>query len=239
MDDIAIEKAQKPEESAGEDYGAKTSSKSLLIIIVVLVGMALLSVVGFSLYNKLTAASVVTVDDLHQENLNNQLDEKEGYLYNGFSFVHYDGLWWTIVKNAAGENLKIPLRFGPKDLEDISITGKLDPAFSQQEDVYLAINPNTQNKYYTVAISELSLNLAQGLHRTPVGSCTEENGICENRTIVNCETAQGKPVIELALNDAGGNTIQLQGTCIKLSGNDIGIVKSVDRLLYQWYKVMK
>src|SRR3989344_70717 len=130
MDDITIENPT-PENKEGSppipDDGSKTDSKSVLLIIGIIVGITILAIGGFAVYNSITGANVQTIDDLHQDNLDNKLKEKEGYVYNGFSFVYYDGLWWTSVKNSAGNNLKISLHYDPRDLEDIPVFGNLEP----------------------------------------------------------------------------------------------------------------
>lgn len=220
-----------------EDSSAPTDSKSILIIVALIVGVFAFAIAGLKLYgNYFTSAAVVNVDDLHKENLNGDLNEKEGYMYNGFSFVYADGLWWTEV-NRFGTLLKIPLHFSPKEVESIPVTGTLDPAFNQGEVVYIAINPNITNKYYTLALSELNFNIIKGIDKNIVASCTEENYVCENRTIINCQNTQGNPVIELAVENQTG--IQLSGTCMKIFGQDYELVKAVDKVLLQWYGVIK
>ena len=103
--------------------------------------------------------------------------------------------------------------------------------------MFVSIDQEVYNKYYTLALSELSFNIAKGLDRSPIGSCTEENWACENRTIVSCENnPEKKPVIELAIDEEAG--IELSETCIKIKGKDYEIVKAVNRLLYQWYGIM-
>lgn len=256
MDDLSIGKAleqqhtakqerevkQALREQAGANPGAGDSDdsndgKRLLILIAVIVGAFVLLFAGFAAYNKITAANVVNVDELHQENLGGELDDKEGYVYNGYSFVKADGLWWTEM-NKFGTLLKVPLHFGPKELEDIPITGTLSPKFNDGEQLYVAIDPDVNDKYYSLALSELSFNIVKGLDREPVGSCIKENWACDNRTLVSCNNTQGKAVVELALEEGPG--IELQGTCIKVKGNyQYDIVKSVNRLLYQWYGVME
>jgi len=233
-----MEDSEKPEVVMGRGIDSAaigSDSKGLLFIILGVVGIFILIMGGFGAYNYFTSAAVVSVDELHQDNLAGNLDADAGYVYNGYSFVKADGLWWTEM-NKFGTLLKIPLHFGPQELEDIPISGELDPSFNEGEEVFIAIDPDVQNKYYTLAISELSFNTVKGMDRLPIGSCTKENWACENRTIIDCENTQGKPVIELAL--ANETKIELQGTCIKVSGREYGIVKAVDRILYQWYGVM-
>ena len=223
--------------SKGVDSEVVSSDgKGLLFIVLGIIGIFVLLIAGFNAYNYFTTAAVVSVDELHQDNLAGDLDEDEGYTYNGYSFVKADGLWWTEM-NKFGTLLKIPLHFGPKELEDIPITGTLNPTFNEGDKVYIAIDPDVQNKYYTLAVSELSFNTVKGMDRLPIGSCTKENWACDNRTIISCDNTQGKPVIELVIENE--TKVELQGTCIKVSGREYGIVKAVDRILYQWYGVME
>ncbi len=232
--DTVVPKNQKtaaePEESTSFSEG-----KGLLIVLGVLAGIFILSFMGLKLYNSVTAASVVNDDDLDQQNLAGELGTATGYVYNGYSFVYTDGLWWTEM-NKFGTLLKVPLHFGPKELEDIPVRGNLDPDFNKGLEIYIAIDPEVRDKYYSLALSELSFNVVKGLDRKPIGSCTKEDWACENRTIISCENSLGKPVIELVL--ANESRIDISGTCIKLSGQEYGIVKATNRLLYQWYGVM-
>lgn len=238
-EDVAIDAALPAEESA-EEIQAKSDGKSLLILVGLVIGLFVLLLGGFSLYNNFTSASVVSIDDLHQQNLNGELEEGEGegqgYVYNGYSFVKADGLWWTEM-NKFGTLYKAPLHFGPRELEDIKITGTLEPAFNGGDEIFVALDPTVKDKYYSLAVSELSFNIVQGMDRTPIGSCTQEDEACDNRTIISCETAAGRPVVELVL---GGTEpeISLQGTCIQVKGSGYDIVKAVNRLLYQWFGVM-
>ncbi|HLC97808.1 MAG TPA: hypothetical protein VJC21_03450 [Candidatus Nanoarchaeia archaeon] len=233
--DITIDTALPPEENA-EALSAKNDGKSLLILTGIVIGLFVLLFAGFRAYNSFTSASVVSIDDLHQQNLAGELDEDyEGYIYNGYSFVKVDGLWWTEM-NKFGTLYKAPLHFAPRELENLIIGGTLDDTFNQGDEVYVTIDPTVQDKYYTLAVSELSFNIVQGMDRTPIGSCTEEDEACDNRTIISCETANGKPTIELGVGPEP--EITLQGSCIKIRGTEYGIVKAVDRLLYQWFGIM-
>lgn len=229
-----VEEVQIKEETALKENNSDSETRSILILVGVSVALFIVVISGFVLYNNLTGGTV-TDEDLHTKNLNGELDEEQGYVYNGYSFVKADGLWWTEV-NKFGTRLKIPLHFAPKELEEIKFQGNLDPAFNEGDKVYIAIDPNVVSKHYTLAISELSFNLVKGMDRIPVGSCTEENLACEGREIITCETANGKPVVELALDPE--QKIELIDTCIKISGTEFDLVKGVNRVLYQWYEIM-
>ncbi len=223
-----------------KDRDIPSTGRNLFILFLVIAGIFVLSFGSFTLYNKLSGAGVISIDDLHKENLGGNLDDEEGYVYNGYSFVFADGLWWTEM-DKFGTLLKVPLHFGPKEVEKISTNGTLDSSFNEGEEIYLAIDPTVADKYYTLALSELSFNVVKGLDRMPVGSCTKENWACENRTVISCDSeaaseSKGKDVIELALGNE--TVIEASGSCIKVTGSGYDLVKAVDRLLYQWYGIM-
>ncbi len=228
--DTGIETAVSTEERE------KNEGIKILIVVGVLVGIFVAAFGGFYWYNSVTGAQVLNVDELHELNLAGELDEEEGYVYNGYSFVKTEELWWTEL-DKFGTLFKLPLHFGPRELENITVRGKLDPKFNVEEEIYVAIDPTVEDKYYTLAVSELSFNVAQSFDRKPIGSCTEESPICQNRTIINCKNnPTGKPVIELAWEDR--ELIELDDMCIKLSGKGPDLTRAVDRLIYRWLWVM-
>ncbi len=251
MDDLKIGKALEKEmekESKSELNSAinqevvdsidpSSEGKKLLILIAVIIGVFALTFGGFNIYNQITAADVVDVDKLHQDNLAGDLSLEEGYVYNGFSFIYADRLWWSEIKQP-DRILKIPLHFGPREVENITVTGKLDPRFNLGEEVYMAIDPYYSDGYYTLALSELNNNIASGIRKMPVSACTENNTeICGNRFVLNCGDTKNKPVIQL--QPQGPTGIELKGTCILIKGEKEDLVRAANRLIWQWYGVMK
>src|SRR3989344_6455534 len=97
----------------------QNDSKSVLILIGILIVIFAVAIGGFKAYNHFTAAGVVLIDDLHQQNLDGDLDSDQGYVYNGYSFVKADGLWWTGVE-IKDRIIKIPLHYGPREVEHIA-----------------------------------------------------------------------------------------------------------------------
>ncbi len=240
MSDLDISKTIPPPEPEEKPLEKKpwTEGKIIAISIILLGVILAIAYGGWKITDKPTGAStiILTVDELHELNRQGKLDPERGYLHNGYSFVKHEGLWWTELM--LGETLvKIPLHFGPRDVENIPLTGALNiTLFNLGEEVYIAIDPNVTDKYYTLAISELSFNIVKGLDRIPVGSCTKEDPACDEREIISCNNTKGRPSIELALGPAG---IQAQESCLLVSGTGYEIVKAVDRLLWQWYGVME
>lgn len=244
MDEIrigqALEKRMEREEQGqvkkalrkGED---RKETRNILIIAGILVGMLLFSIAGFKVYNQLTGVGIINLDELHQKNLEGDLDPEEGYLYNGYSFIFVDGMWWTEMKEGK-VLLKIPLHFGPREVEEVKMEGSLSGDFNKGTVVFMVIDPEFSNKYYSLALSELNFNIVEGIRKKPVAACSKENEICTDREILNCENTKGKPVIELRWG--GEPKITSKGTCVLISGEEYGLVKAADRLIWQWYGVM-
>ncbi|MDP3990326.1 MAG: hypothetical protein Q8Q01_03915 [archaeon] len=247
-DHILVEKALKEEfhtesqeeleKSIKEDSKlTKKDARNIGIAVLIIIGVFVL-LLG-NLDTKDTDSSnklVKSVNELHMENLDGKLSGDRGYMYNGYSFVKYDGLWWTILK-VFGKGIQVPLHFGPQEVADIPISGSLTDAFNNGEEVHIGIDPKVTNKYYTLSISELSFNVASGVQRLPVGSCTEEDEACIGRPIISCENnPENKPIIELILG--GEPKVTLDGACVKIQGSEYDLVKAVDRFLLRWYTIM-
>lgn len=212
-------------EELAPEISVKDDTKSIIIIIVAIAGAFLLCMGGFKAYNHFTGATVIDWNE-------------NSYTYNGFKVTKADGLWWTDITTQDGSRLiKVPLHFGPKEVESIKINGKLDPEFNTGTDVYMAIDPTLTNKYYSLALAEVVLNIVEGINRKPISACTKENEICGNRTILSCNNTLGKPVIELQISETP--EVELSGTCVKIKGSELDLVKSANRFLYKWYRVIE
>lgn len=225
------------------DPGLKEeSNRTLFITIAVVIGVFALIFASFYGYNSLTGNVVLDMQGIHDANIQGDLDAESGYMYNGYSFILVDGLWWTdIIKHAqdGDEKVRIPLHFGPKDFDEVKLSGSTSDEFNKGVDVYVAIDPAVRDKYYTLSISELVFNMAKGIERRPIAACTIEDIECYDRPIISCENnPDNLPVVELVLDYEVNSTIELDGTCMKIKGNGYGLVKAVDRLLLQWYGVI-
>lgn len=232
------EKAKEIKENDGNTKPKSGSSITILIVAVVLViSLALL-------YSFL----------IHRQ----QAQKYQSYIYNGFTFIKNGPLWFTQV-TSSNVLYTVPLRYGPRELEDVMIYGKLSPNFVNADYVYITFDPEeeTNQSYLGLAAAELSLNLAQGINRQGIAACTRNvSGACESRPIVRCENSimvcrgseQGnitckltEPVIYLDYRATGSSRaeIELSANCIHLKGNGMEIVRAVDRLLLWWYGIMK
>lgn len=158
--------------------------------------------------------------------------------YNNFDFYKIENLWYTDWQK--GDTLyTISLRNNPKQVEDIPIVGNLSDDFSRPQ-VHVAFDPNQGNfSILSLAAGELSLNLFRALKVEPVAACSDENEeICSGRPIVSTNCSENHNLSVIFIRDVGKPVILLEGDCIFLGGQGWDLLKSVDRLLYEWYGIM-
>jgi hypothetical protein len=211
-------------------------SKKILILVGVVIGFFLLAFFAKFVYN-LYSDNAVTIDELHKKNLEGKTSDTN-YLYNGFSFVYVDNLWYTQVKRDDGTLLDVPLHFGPKELENILVTGKINDSFKQAS-IYVTFDPTGHElKFVALSSAELSLSLAKGMGILPIAACDKnETAACINRPIVTCKDSD-KSVIYLKQSNSTG-IVRFKGNCVELEGDGWELVKATDRFLLKWYRVMK
>ncbi|MBD3361875.1 hypothetical protein GF358_03735 [Candidatus Woesearchaeota archaeon] len=157
--------------------------------------------------------------------------------YNGFEFEKIAGLWHTEWVNN-DQSYIITLRYNPKEVEEVPVFGTITETFNQRN-IYLSFDPTanfSEFKYTALANSELSLSLAKAFGKNPIAACIKnKTNACADRPIVNCET-KNKSVIIVSAN--GDPAVLMKENCIILKGAELDILKSADKLLYTWYRIM-
>lgn len=227
---VPPEEVSEPSEEETKEDSPKDTKKLLILIGIVVGCFALFFLIRF-VYSPTGGA--VTIDELHKQNLEGKTSDIN-YLYNGFSFVYVNGLWYTQVQ---GENtlFDIPLHFGPKELEEILVIGGVDNSFRKNE-VYITFNPLSQDmQYIALSSAELSLNLVKGLGIIPVAACIKnETDACKDRPIITCDSGEAA----IFIKRANQTMVRLDGNCVILQGKGWGLVKATDRFLLKWYGIM-
>lgn len=232
--EVHIERAV--EDTAEEnpaDQADSSSTKYFYIILAVIV-LLFASIIAFRQFTTPTGAA--TFDEMHELNLRGKLSPEKGYVYNGFSFVFFDGLWYT--KISIGEkDFQVPLHFGPREIEAINVSGSLSSAFNRGNEVYVTVNPvSSDQDYIALAASELAQNLAVAIKRRPIGACDRNETImCQDRPIATCETTDKAMVY---LESAAGPEVEFKDRCIIARGIGPDLVKAVDHIVLQWYGVI-
>ncbi len=228
------EKRERHTERAKGKEETQKGERNFYLVIGAVIGVLLLLIFGYQLVVGKT--EVKTIDELHGENLAGRLKPDEGYLYNGFSFVKVNDQWWTrFQRTANGQTYNVQLRYGPRDLEDVSLKGDY-VYFLRFNATFVTFDPLGKNlSYVALAASDISQAMVKIFDIATFPACTRQDNIsCTDLPIMEC--APGKPVIYLKQDALP--FVETMGTCIKLHGEGFGLVKAVDRLLLGWYGIM-
>lgn len=163
----------------------------------------------------------------------------EKYTYNGFEFRKLGDLWYVRVQPKGSGNLfKVPLHFGPRDVNNISVVGEIDSEKFNQRQIYVAFDPSDEKdlKYVALSSAELTLSMAQALGAVPIAACSRnETEACATRPIKDCSSQDSV----IYLKEADEPKVTLQGSCVLVEGKDRDLVRATDRLLLWWYGIMQ
>lgn len=232
--EIKVETAKISAEELSDELNPPSSHKWFILSLIAVVGIFILIIAGIRVFDSLTG-HVITIDELHQKNLDGELKQDQGYTYNGYSFVFTDGLWWT---QAVINNKKVNpgMHFGPKELENITLSGKLTNASFEKPELYISIDPIQSDKYTALAVSELSNSLISLTQKPMTAACSfNETTACIDRPIINCQN-KDKAVIQLIPESFP--KVELEDNCVKIFGKDMELVKAAERFLYRFYGIM-
>lgn len=189
---------------------------------------------------------LVTLEDYHQANRAGK-DLDNAYVYNSYSFVYYDNLWYTQILNQyTGAVYDVPLHYAPKNVTDIAVAGQLNAYFSLIRNntinssylaqTYLTFDPNnTQMQYVALASGELTQNLARTFSLAFIPACTQKDATCGNAPVISCDNTQN-PVIYL--KEATETAVFVNKNCITIQGKNEELVRATDRLLFKLYNIM-
>lgn len=151
---------------------------------------------------------------------------------SGFEFTHLAGLWNTEWKR--GDIVyNLHFHYNPGQTKNISIIGELDEVTFNRGYVYITFNPEGGDlEYVRLAVLELSLNLNQALNVEPRMACTKNATACANVTILSC-TNTTEPIIQLS--SEGPTMVGLNNNCILVQGKREELIRTADRILFQWF----
>jgi hypothetical protein len=160
-------------------------------------------------------------------------EETDRVVYNHYNFSKAEPFWYTDWEYE-GSSYKIPLRYSPLEVEEIRVDGILEDSFNDYP-LYITIDPSVgQIKWLGLAKGELLWSLVGPLNKNVSDACSANVTGCEGFPVIKCEPDIS--VIEL-INE-GESRIEIKDTCVRLYGDNIELVKTVDRFLYSWYGIM-
>ncbi len=158
--------------------------------------------------------------------------------YNNFEFRQEDKFWHTLWQRN-DKVYTISLRYNPQEVQDVPVFGVLNTTFNTRKNIYVAFDPSvekTKFKYLAVGGSELGINLAGPLGKQVTAACTVNvSSGCINRPIVSCDDVDKNIIV---LDATGDPRITLNGTCMTFAGNDLDLVKSIDKAIYLWLGII-
>ncbi|MBI4738450.1 hypothetical protein HY772_02625 [Candidatus Woesearchaeota archaeon] len=217
-----------------QERDTKTTRNFVIAIGLLLLLLAAVFASRFFFGEQNVTGHVVTIDDLHQQNVVEKLNPKEGYMYNGFSFVKFNDVWNTQL---AKGNTIYDLTFNndPKSTENVSITGKLDPDYFKDKNVFITFDPLGKDlKHVAVANYGFSRSLAVAFDYNLSAGCTREDN-CAGYPIYTCDD-EDKSVVYF--KEANETAIVYDDNCVIVQGKGSELVRAKDRLLMRWYGIM-
>lgn len=223
--DAIQEDIEEPSESQTEKRSLRLISIATLLIFILLFGF-----VGWQLRHKSETPYDAAVEKILREG-----ETKDGYLYNGYAFVNTSGLWNTRWQKE-GTEYSINFHYSPREVEWVPVAGSLDPLVNLSH-YYLTFNPTANNlSQVALASSEIGLSLTRGFNVIITVACDRnETEACATRPIITCNTTDSAVIY---LNNVGTPAVVLDANCIELRGEQEGILKSAEKMLYNFYGII-
>jgi hypothetical protein len=217
-----------------EDLENKKSSDKTFIIALGVIIILIAVIIGFKLLRTQTPK---TIEDLHKLNLQGKLKPGEGYVYNGYSFVYFDGLWYSQVQK--GNTLfDFSLHYAPKDLSDVPLEGDINSTpFDSSPIIYYTFDPlGTNLNYVTLAAGEFSRSMIAAFNKQPKAACDKnETTACKTVPILTCENTD-LPLVYF--RDESPTRVIYDNNCIIVQGQGPELVRASNRMLLNLYGIM-
>jgi len=234
--DEEIKETEETKETKKETEEEKKVSDWMLVASVVILILIIGVIIGLRFFRR---QEVMTVRDMHLLNLDGKLKPEEGYIYNGYSFVYANGLWYTQVQTASGTSqFDIPLHYGPEQLEDVPVEGELNyTLLDSVRGVYVTFDPlGPELQYVALAVGEFDQSITKAFNKLPVAACDRnETTACAGRPIITCNNTKN-PVFYLQQEPEA--RVILDNNCMIVQGIGPEIVRATNRLLLGLYGIM-
>ncbi len=213
------------------------SDKGMLIAVLVIIAV----ITGIVSLKFFTKNEPQTIEELHELNLQGKLAPSQGYIYNGYSFVNVSNFWYTQIQSPNDRILySLNFRFGPRQLEDIPIEGRLNATlFDDSEEYFVTFDPlgfMGDFTYVTLAVNDFNQNMVKAFDKRPIAACDKNvTAECRARPVINCSNTEQ---LVFYIQEAEIPRILLDDNCIIIEGKDFGLVRAVDKLVLKFYGIM-
>ena len=234
---ITLEKKKEVKEKKKEEVmEEKRISDKILVIIALVIIFIIASIFAMRFFLKDKGPK--TIDDLHKLNLEGKLNEEQGYVHSGYSFVKFDDMWYTkMMSPMRTREYNVNFRYGPKEVQDIPIYGFLNGTlFNEARDYYVTFNPVGENlQYVALAVNDFNQQMINIFFKTPIPACDRnETEACASIPIINCTNTDK---IVFYVKRANETAVRMDLNCIIIEGIDFELIRAVDRLLYSFYEI--
>ncbi len=207
------------EETTDEEKNEGTDAIKLIYLVGGIIVIFIAIFVGSYFYNQY----------IHKEKL-------PEVTYNGFTFVYSAGLWNSEWQR---DNVlyNIHFHYNPYEVEDVPVYGQLDDRFNSGE-TYITFDPDDDDlNNVKLAVGELDLSLIKVFNIPLIAACSKNvTEACYTRPIITCENTNQSVIY---LTQGNETRVDLKGNCMTLQGKGIELTRAVDRVLYQWYGIIK
>jgi hypothetical protein len=223
--------------SMDEKVETKKISDKIFIYIALGIILVVAAIIGLKFIFKEEAPK--TIDDLHKLNLEGKLPEDQGYIYSGYSFVKYDGMWHTQMMSPLGtREYNIFFRYGPKEAIHVPIYGQLNlTLFNDAKDYYVTFNPMDEGlQYVALAVNDFNQQMINIFFKIPIPACDRNETVaCTTVPIINCTNTDK---LVFYLKQADETAVNIYNNCIVVEGTDLELVRAVDKVLYTFYGIL-
>lgn len=163
----------------------------------------------------------------------------ETRIYNGFEFAKNGDFWVSEWKRSDGVNYTIEFRNSPWDVENITVSGKVDDRFKLWPTVFITHDPTTEASrsmsFVAIGAANFARVLTAVFERNVIAACTVNvTDACANRPVATCST--NSSVIYLKVSNETG--VFLDGNCATIQGYEEGLTKAADKAIYQWLGIV-
>ena len=180
-----------------------------------------------------------TMDELFSAVSNGSYETPEAYTYRGYPIISINGLWTTRIQKEDGSVIETRFRFQPNETLEVQKNGSLSKDAFNTNLMVISIDPYYPNQSVLgIAGVELGGNLFKSVNAEIHTACSVNttDGTCEGRLIASCNNTI-VPTFEFY--NEGPTRIELDDKCIQFYGEDLDVIKAVDRYLYEWYGIIK
>lgn len=223
-----------------EDFSFKELGILILGLVIILGSIIFVP----KLWNSFFEEDAKSLDQLHMENYKNP-ETDDNYIYNGFSFLKIPDprtsvvFWYTQYENN-NKLFNIPFRFGPREVENISIVSVNKMQNRSYNNIYITIDPTDvkgSQRYTALAVSEFVEILSKVKNYPMIAACTRnETQACIDRPIINC-SSDGDFLI-FYFNETNETLVEIDNNCISVKGEGENLIRSTDKAIYTFLGIV-